>query len=147
MYKKDVSQLIMLSILWLWKLRMGNGVREFVVPGGGKLLYRALHHLTPPPLVMMTMVSIVETVMLIKIGLYWAVLGCSGLHWTDKNWVFGGGEKGEGEGINKVWSVHNGSNKYQWRWWCFDDIGGWPVIEMPIFQARLFHQWRFSFAR
>ena len=20
----------------------------------------------------------------------------------------------------------------------FDDIGGWPVIEMPIFQARLF---------
>ena len=49
---------------------MGNGVKEFVVPAGGKLLYRALHHLTPPPLVMMTMVSIVETVMLIKIGLY-----------------------------------------------------------------------------
>ena len=59
---------------------MGNGVKEFVVPGGGKLLYRALHHLTPPPLVMMTMVSIVETVMLIKIGLYGAVLGCYGLH-------------------------------------------------------------------
>ena len=103
MYKKDVSQLIMLSILWLWKLRMGNGVKEFVVPGGGKLLYRALHHLTPPPPVMMTMVSIVETLMFIKIGLYWAVLGCSGLHWTDKNWVFGGGEKGEGEGTRSSW--------------------------------------------
>ena len=59
---------------------MGNGVKEFVVPGGGKLLYRALHHLTPPPLAMITMVSIVETEMLIKIGLYGAALGCSGLH-------------------------------------------------------------------
>ena len=41
---------------------MGKGVRQIVVLGAGKFLYRALHHLTPPPLVMMTMVSIVGTV-------------------------------------------------------------------------------------
>ena len=61
--------------------------------------------------------------------------------------MFGGGEKGEGEGKKTKFgrytmgptNINDGDD-------VFDDIVGWPVIEMPI-QARLFHQWRFSFAR
>ena len=61
--------------------------------------------------------------------------------------MFGGGEKLEGEGKKQSLVGTMGPTNINDGDDVFDDIGGWTVIEMPIFQARLFYPWRLSFAR
>ena len=69
--------------------------------------------------------------------LFWAVLGCTELIKTkcleEEKTKFGRHKMGPT-------NINDGDD-------VFDDIGGWTVIEMPIFQARLFYPWRLSFAR